>query len=440
MKKTGILITAIFVYLLGMTTLLFIKQKKQEEIAQERYQAITIGAPDAGQGESLYSAFTKVNSNFDAHDDSIAGLRTHIGNLKAGALPLSQYAFMMYDSNNYGGAITRNGMINYIVSQGLGGSSAGGYEWVNFIVGTTQGAPATATATFTVPEMAGDAIELYRGTDENLALQWLNKGDTNTVTGYRYNSAGKVTVRPAWSTGERAYVRSVPSIAVVEDALAGGTPTSTLLTGLRAGWLMNESSGTQANEVTGTYTGTTNATVNQPGKFGTSYSYASASSQITTCGIDVGDLGTSDFTYSVWIYVPTLQSAYNGIFEIQGNASAYVCLDEDNVVRAVFSHDGTTYKHNTSNSAITASTWMNIIVSYDRNGLSRLYINGVLQNDTEDVSAGVAVDIQTALPLRIGRGGSSTWYFNGRIDDVFLWTRLLTQDEIDDIQTKPYPW
>ena len=162
---------------------------------------------------------------------------------------------------------------------------------------------------------------------------------------------------------------------------------------------------------------------------------------MSTFGTDVGDLGTNDFTYSIWIYVPTLQSAYNGFLEMQsGLVSFYAMVDEDNKIRATITFDDTNYITMTSNSAISASTWTNVLVTYDRSGNGTLYINGVAQTDVEDISSGVAVDIQCNLEFRLGRGGTSTWYFNGSLDDGYIWTKVTTQDEIDDIQSGTYPW
>lgn len=398
-----------------------------------------------GTGDALRTAFQKVNSNNTLIENAFATvsttteMRDEIGDtiqaLKENALALSDYAFLQADSNSYGGAMTYNGVVNYVAANG--GSGSGGYEWTEFIVGTTTGAPANADTAFTISDMAGDVIELYRGTTADLHRQWLNETATNGITGYRYNSSGQIVVRPAWSTGDRAYIKAVTSSAVTKDILSGGA--NSLLTGLRAGWKMDETSGTQVNDVLSTYTGTTNATVNQTGKFGKAHSYNG--SQLATFGTDVGDLGTNDFSYSVWIYVPTLQSAYNGFIEMQsGVVSFYAMLDEDNKVRATITFDDTNYITMTSNSAISASTWTNVIVTYDRSGNGTLYIAGTAQTDVEDVSSGVAVDVQCNLNFRIGRGGTSTWYFNGSIDDVYLWTKVLTQDEIDDLQLGTHPW
>ena len=355
---------------------------------------------------------------------------------KEQAIPISTLAFMQADSNNYGEATTRNWVVNYVAANG-GTGGGGGYEWTEFIVGTTTGSPANADTSFTISDMAGDVIELYRGTTADLHKQYLNETATNGVTGYRYNSSGTIVVRPAWATDDRAYIKAVPTSGVSKITLAGGA--STLLTGLRAGWKMDETSGSQVNGVNGLYTGTTNATVNQTGKFGRAHSFNG--SQMATFGTDVGDLGTNDFSYSAWIYVPTLQSAYNGFIEMQSSlVSFYAMVDGDNYIRAVITFDDTNYINMVSNAAISAATWTHIAVNYDRSGNGTLYIDGVAQTDVEDVSSGVAVDIQSNINFRIGRGGNSTWYFNGSIDDVYLWTKVLTQDEIDDLQLATYPW
>jgi len=399
-----------------------------------------------GTGDALRTAFQKVNANNAlieaafATVPTVTEMRDAIADTnqynKEQAIPISTLAFMQADSNSYGGAMTYNGVVNYVAANG-GTGGGGGYEWTEFIVGTTTGAPANADTAFTISQMAGDVIELYRGTTADLHKQWLNETATNGKTGYRYNSSGQIVVRPAWSTNDRAYIKAVPTSGVSKITLPGGA--STLLTGLRAGWKMDETSGTQVNDVLSTYTGTTNATVNQTGKFGKAHSYNG--SQLATFGTDVGDLGTNDFSYSVWIYVPTLQSAYNGFIEMQsGVVSFYAMVDPDNYIRATITFDDTNYITMTSNSAISASTWTNVIVTYDRSGNGTLFINGVAQTDVEDVSSGVAVDVQCNLNFRIGRGGTSTWYFNGNIDDVYLWTKVLTQNEIDAIQLGTYPW
>ena len=399
-----------------------------------------------GTGDALRTAFQKVNANNALIENAFATvptvteMRQAIADTnqhnKEQAIPISTLAFMQADSNSYGGAMTYNGVVNYVAANG-GTGGGGGYEWTEFIVGTTTGAPANADTSFTISDMAGDVIELYRGTTADLHRQWLNETATNGITGYRYNSSGQIVVRPAWSTGDRAYIKAVTSSAVTKDILSGGA--NSLLTGLRAGWKMDETSGTQVNDVLSTYTGSTTATVNQTGKFGRSHSFNG--SQMATFGTTVGDLGTNDFSYACWIYVPTLQNAYNGFIEMaSGLVSFYAMVNEDNYIRAIITFDDTNYIHIVSDAAITAAAWTHIAVTYDRSGNGTLFINGVAQTDVEDISAHVAVDVQSNINFRVGRGGNSTWYFNGSIDDVYLWTKVLTQAEINALQLATHPW
>lgn len=401
-----------------------------------------------GTGDALRTAFQKVNANNTLIENAFATVPTDaemrdavndsINDLKEKAIPSSSILFLREDADTPGEAVTYEGMVNYVAANG-GTGGGGGYEYTSFIVGTTTGAPANADTAFTISQMAGDVIELWRGTSTDLHKQWLNETATNGKTGYRYNSSGQIVVRPAWATNDRAYIKAVPSSGVTKITLTGGA--SSLLTGLRAGWKFDELSGTQVNDVLTTYTGTTNATVNQTGKFGRAHSYASASTQMATFGTDVGDLGTSDFSYSAWIYVPTLQSAYNGFIEMQsGLVSFYAMVDEDNYIRAIITFDDTNYINIVSNAAISAATWTHIAVTYDRNGNGTLYVNGVAQTDVEDISAHAAVDVQSNINFRIGRGGNSTWYFNGSIDDVYLWTKALSQAEINALQLTTHPW
>jgi hypothetical protein len=334
--------------------------------------------------------------------------------------------------------MTYEGVVNYVAANG-GAGGGGGYEYTSFIVSSTTGAPSNADTSFTISQMAGDVIELYRGTTGDLHKQWLNETATNGETGYRYNSSGTIVVRPAWATNDRAYIKAIPSSGVTKVVLTGGS--SSLVTGLRAGWKKDELAGTAVNDVLGVYNGTTNATVNQSGKFGRAHSYTRASSQMATFGVDVGDLGTNDFSYSAWIYVPTLLSDYCGIIEMQSSLVSFYCaVDADNFLRAVITFDDTNYINIVSNAAITAGEWINVVLTYDRDGNGTMYVNGTAQTDVESISAHSAVDVASNLNFSIGRGGTSTWYFNGSIDDVYLWTKALTQPEITALQTSTYPF
>jgi hypothetical protein len=355
----------------------------------------------------------------------------------AAALNLEDYAFMQTDSNTYKGAMTYNGVINYVASQGGGGG--GGYEWTPFIYGITAGTPFTNDSTCTINQMAGNHIEVYRGTTAALDLQWLNETAVNGRTGYRYNSSGQIVVRPAWSTGDRAIIKAYPASGVSKDTLTGGG-SSDILEDLRAYWDMNEGSGTIVNDYLDTYHGATNATVAQSGKWGYAHAYTRANSDVATFGTTVGDVGTSDFTFACWVYIPDTAKLTYGIMGNWGQEPFYYLYVNEFDYRAKFVWNfGGAEIEIDGNAFIPQATWTHLAITADRSGNATMYINGVAQTDVEDISADVAVAGNNNIVFDIGNIGNShaTYYFGGSIDDAAIWLRLLTQDEITALQTGP---
>jgi hypothetical protein len=295
--------------------------------------------------------------------------------------------------------------------------------------------------------MAGDVMELWRGTTADLHKQWLNETATNGKTGYRYNSSGTIVVRPAWATSDRAYIKAVPTSGVSKITLSGGT--SSLITGLRAGWKMDETSGTQVNDVLSTYTGTTNATIGRAGMRGYAETFDGTDDYVNL-GQTVGDVGTNDFSLTGWIYLTAWATNYNSA-GIAGNwgDSPYFYVgvytetgdSENHKIRAVVNFAGSN-QNIYSNSAITLNTWTHVAIVADRSGNLTMYVNGVAQTDTEDISAHSAVDVTNNNTFAIGRIGStlSGHYFTGSIDDVFIWTKALTSDEVEEAMDATHPW
>jgi hypothetical protein len=74
------------------------------------------------------------------------------------------------------------------------------------------------------------------------------------------------------------------------------------------------------------------------------------------------------------------------------------------------------------------NTWHNIAITYNGNYV-RSFINGILVDSIARTGS-----IQTSsIPLRFGRRGGAGYYnnwFSGNIDDIAIWNRALTQQEI----------
>ena len=85
-----------------------------------------------------------------------------------------------------------------------------------------------------------------------------------------------------------------------------------------------------------------------------------------------------------------------------------------------------------SNSNINLNQWTFITVSIDSLTM-KIYINGTLENtvlQNNNNSFGTNTD-----PLYIGKHdyNNAPYYFNGKIDDIGIWNRALTQAEITDL-------
>jgi hypothetical protein len=78
-----------------------------------------------------------------------------------------------------------------------------------------------------------------------------------------------------------------------------------------------------------------------------------------------------------------------------------------------------------SNAAIPVSTWTHVAGTYD-GSIARIYINGVL-DASQPYTAAINTD---ANPLNIGLYGNPTVFFNGLIDELEIFNRALSSEEV----------
>lgn len=98
-----------------------------------------------------------------------------------------------------------------------------------------------------------------------------------------------------------------------------------------------------------------------------------------------------------------------------------------------------------SNSTISASTWYHLVCTYNSaTGLMQMYVDGTLQTDTDNLSGTRGTATGDFL---IGAGyynGSRGSYFDGIIDEVTVWDRIINQTEVTTLYNSgsgiAYPW
>jgi hypothetical protein len=146
--------------------------------------------------------------------------------------------------------------------------------------------------------------------------------------------------------------------------------------------------------------------------------------------IDLGDgivLGGS-FMQEAWIYPTSDNVEYHGVMGNQttNDNRRYppsFWVYEIDKINAGFG-DGTNWNSfTTPESVLTLDTWNHVALTFD--GIAyKVYVNGALQYETADFAGKQPVN----TPLKeIGRADT---YFNGRLDEVRLWNRARTAEEI----------
>lgn len=84
-----------------------------------------------------------------------------------------------------------------------------------------------------------------------------------------------------------------------------------------------------------------------------------------------------------------------------------------------------------SSGSMPVEEWQHYVITYDFDSLS-LYVNGVLQNR---IFKGFTSTFSTSESVLIGNSGviGNNRFFNGAIDDIRIYNRVLTQQEVDSL-------
>ena len=165
------------------------------------------------------------------------------------------------------------------------------------------------------------------------------------------------------------------------------------------------------------------------------YSFDGSGSQIVVN--DTPSLDVSCITLAFWFNVrshATVSELVNK-FGGDGAISFGTEIQADHKIRWRISTNGqlSNLSDLSSTTTISPGVWYHFAGTYDGQQMT-LYING--QKETTLSKTGAIFN--SAEPLRIGRYGYYSWYFNGVIDAVGLWNRALTADEINCLYTIGY--
>ena len=297
---------------------------------------------------------------------------------------------------------------------------------------TSPSGGATVSGTTTVTATASDDVQVagvqFRVDGANLGAEdttapysasWGTTGFPNgshTLTAVARDSAGQTTTSA--------------SVTVTVSNSAPPPPT-----GLAGAYSFNAGSGTTAADSSGNGN---NGTISGPawstlGKYGGALSFDGVNDLVTVADANSLDF-TTTLTLEAWVFPTTIAGSWRTVVlkEQSGQLVYALYAGEDSGVPSghVFVNGDTDTR---GPAALPLNTWSHLAVTYDGSTI-RLYVNAALVSSL----AGVAGSMPNSTgAVRIG--GNNIWpeWFAGRIDEVRLYNRALSQAELQTDMNTP---
>ncbi|MEX1382612.1 LamG-like jellyroll fold domain-containing protein [Lutibacter sp.] len=258
----------------------------------------------------------------------------------------------------------------------------------------------------------------------------VNGTETYTYEGWLdYNSKdlpkGQITLGLMTYVGYKDYVDGIWEVQGKKiDKHASWT--TALEVDLVSYYTLNETSGTTAEDVHGTNDGTNNgATVNVAGKIGTAYDFDGTNDYVS---VSFGET-FSAITYSWWMaWDDSGTSATQVVFESDTTAEGLVYTGSG-ATDSIAVRIGTDLTDALFESAIPDSGWHHYVATWDGTDV-KLYVDGT-EHGSSPISR--AWSNPSFTSFYIGARAGNSVNFDGKIDEVGIWSRALTSTEISDL-------
>lgn len=247
------------------------------------------------------------------------------------------------------------------------------------------------------------------------------------------------------------YARSASQIKADFNSLSVSSSSASfqgrkndLMDGLVGWWKMDEStwtvnqadvidySGLNNNEVVkGTGDDPVAGKYYRAGKFNGSTDYVNMG--------NVLNMGTDDWSISLWVNPTTLTGRDTLVAKAGADSlPGYQLYLESNKLRVRYQTSAGGGVIGSGAGNITTGSWYFLTVTFDRDGSLKKYINGIL-HESNDISMYNA-DLTTSDELHFGDlpGFSGSYNFDGQIDDVRIYNKARSADQIRrDYETGP---
>ena len=274
-----------------------------------------------------------------------------------------------------------------------------------------------------------------------ISVSWNASTDNVGVTGYlveRSQGAGSTAFAQVGTVPGTNYGDSGLLVGTVYNYRVRATDAATNLSGYSSGvsattlpassglvaaYAFNEGSGTTVADASGNgNNGTINGATWTTGQYGQALSFNGSGARVTVNDAATLDL-TNGMTLEAWVY-PTAVGGWRDVIYKEINDIYYLMGSSQNgSLPSVGGTFATTAAFGTT--SLPLNTWTHLAGTYD-GAMMRLYVNGVQVSSRAQTGS---IHTSTGV-LSIGGDGLYGQYWAGRIDEVRIYNRALSQAQI----------
>ena len=223
--------------------------------------------------------------------------------------------------------------------------------------------------------------------------------------------------------------KAFPSLSVPRNGLVGE-------------WLLDNVSGVTAPDTSGSgYNGTlVGGIVSEQSIIGKACKFDEIDGYINLGDI-LNTVINAGFSFSCWIKTADVPPGgfVDGIFskEVAGGADRiFIAVGNTGTIKGFWRLDGTTiFETDLGTTVVNNNVWHHIAVTVNRSGNFTAYVDGVVENAPQDISASSALTFSNSNACVIGarKQGTAGELFNGLIKNCGIYNRILSAQEIKAI-------
>lgn len=202
--------------------------------------------------------------------------------------------------------------------------------------------------------------------------------------------------------------------------------------GLIGYWLMNEGSGTTVADLSGNHNqGTVIGPTWTAGKYGPTLLFAAASNN--RVGFTNEIIGAGDCSIVALINPASIGETTGRILD--NGKAIFFCAPTNSLS---FTSNGATTLAYSANNAVPYGVWSHVVVTrkaLEASSEANFYVNGRLSG-TANQNSGLPV--AGTVGLKIGTNSALTRDYDGKIEFVYIYNRVLTVSEVADLYCDPF--